>query len=140
MNTMSVCPKCHALNNVDTNKAIKNEAQCGKCQTPLKLHGLVSNISYNDMNRIIKKAPVKVVVDFWASWCGPCKVYGPTFQEASIKHQDVIFLKVDTEANPEVGQYLGIRSIPTTIVFQNGQEIKRQPGALNLEMLSSLLR
>ncbi len=71
-----------------------------------------------------------VIVDFWASWCGPCRAFAPTFEAASEKHEDIVFAKVDTEAQQALGSYFNIRSIPTLMVFRESIGIFQQAGAL----------
>ena len=71
-----------------------------------------------------------VIVDFWADWCGPCKMFAPTFEKASEEHGDVVFGKVDTEDQPELAGYFNIRSIPTLMVFRDNVILYSQPGAL----------
>jgi thioredoxin 1 len=80
-----------------------------------------------------------VLVDFWAEWCGPCKMFGPIFERVSEKHPDVTFLKVDTEAEQELAGYFGIRSIPTLMVFRDKVGVFSQPGALPEEVLEDLI-
>lgn len=138
--TMTACPLCHSLNRVDTQKAINKQATCGKCGKTLNLDGLVSDVSGEDMLRIINKADVPVIVDFWASWCGPCQMYGPEFEKASLQNQNAIFLKVNTESNPQISTQLGIRGIPATIVFKNGKEYRRQAGAIPSHAIGDLIK
>jgi len=78
-------------------------------------------------------------IDFWAEWCGPCRMFGPTFEAASEKNQDITFAKCDTEAQQEVAGQFGIRSIPTLAVFKEGVMIFQQPGALPPAALDELI-
>jgi thioredoxin 1 len=80
-----------------------------------------------------------VLVDFWADWCAPCKMFGPVFEEASERHRDLVFGKVDTEAEGALAGGLGIRSIPTLMAFRDGVLVFRQPGALPQESLEQLI-
>ncbi|MFC1673666.1 thioredoxin [Pseudomonadota bacterium] len=96
---------------------------------PLTTDNLDSTIQDNDV----------VLIDFWADWCGPCKTFGPIFEEASEKHADVAFAKCDTEAEQVVAAQFGIQSIPTVAAFREQILVFAQPGALPAEALEELL-
>ncbi|MGE3608348.1 MAG: thioredoxin [Bacteriovoracaceae bacterium] len=137
--TYSECPNCHTLNKVTNDKALSKEAVCGKCKTSLNLHGLVSDVSTNAFHKILQNASGPVVVDFWASWCGPCRMYGPEYEKASVQNQNTIFLKINTETEQQLSAQLGIRGIPCTILFKDGKEIRRQAGAMNSDQVRQFI-
>lgn len=83
--------------------------------------------------------PGTVFVDFWAAWCGPCRQFGPVFEEASDKHADITFAKVDTEAQSQLAQAFGISSIPTVMAVRDGVVVYAQPGALPAPAFEDLI-
>ena len=84
----------------------------------------------NLFNEIVKNSDKPVLVDFWAEWCGPCRQFAPIFEEASTKHPDIVFGKVDTEAEKQLASEAGISSIPTLMVFRDGILLYNRAGAL----------
>lgn len=129
-----VCPSCEGINALPQNKLAENPV-CGKCKVAL-FQGKPSNATAANFNRLITKNHIPVLVDFWAPWCGPCKMMGPIFEQAAAQLEPrVRLLKVNTEAEQSLGNQLHIQSIPTLAIFKNGKEIVRQPGAMGLSDL-----
>ena len=93
----------------------------------------------SSFNEIIEENKL-VIIDFWAEWCGPCRAYGPVFEGVSEEFPDVVFAKVDTEAEQALAGSFGIRSIPTTVAFKEGIGVFMQPGALPEDALRDLIR
>ncbi|MCL4112410.1 UNVERIFIED_CONTAM: hypothetical protein GTU68_007248 [Idotea baltica] len=125
-----VCPSCNAVNRIPKSR-LADKPTCGKCKKPI-LSGEPIELRDNNFGKVIANNDLPIVVDFWAQWCGPCKMMGPAFAEASKQlSPNVIFAKVNTELAKETASKFEIRSIPSLIIFKNGQSTIRQAGAMN---------
>ena len=101
-------------------------------------HGSVIDVTAATFTETIRDSGI-VLIDFWASWCGPCRAFAPTFEAAAKRHTDVVFAKVDTENEPGLAAAFGIRAIPSLGVFRDGVLLALQPGALPSAALDELV-
>jgi thioredoxin 2 len=133
-----MCVFCGTVNRVDLNR-LSEGPKCGKCGRPIRLDRPLP-VTDAVFEKLIEGSTVPVLVDFYADWCGPCKVMAPVLDDfARQRTGEVLVLKLDTEANPATPARFGIRGIPTLIVFEHGKEVKRQVGAVQAAELEKLV-
>lgn len=124
-----VCPDCHTTNRVRKDQ-LTSAPDCGICKKPL-FQGHPVALDEAAFDKHIARNQIPVLVDFWAPWCGPCRMMAPAYEQAAKTLEPRFRLaKVDTEAVPSLGARYNIRSIPTLALFKDGREIARQPGAM----------
>jgi thioredoxin 2 len=133
---ITMCTHCGGLNNIPLDK-LNNNPNCGKCKNPLYTGEPIS-MTGTQLSRAIEKTDELLVVDFWATWCGPCQQFAPTFKQAANQLEPKArFIKIETEAEQAIAAKYSIRSIPTLVLFKNGQEIDRVSGALSAPDLTN---
>ncbi len=124
------CPKCGAANRVSGQNKTKLEPVCGQCKTALS--GLVHPIVLTDANfsGFVELSPLPVMIDFWAAWCGPCRIILPIIESLAEELRGrVRIAKIDVDQNPQTSSRFRIQSIPTLLILQNGKEVDRIVGA-----------
>jgi len=122
------CPSCNKLNRLSPEK-VASKPICGSCQHDLLSVPIEANAG--DFGGLIRQTEIPVLVDFWAPWCGPCKMFAPTFAQLAKKYTNqVLFVKLNTEEEQSIAAQFGIRSIPTLAFFKGGKETNRLSGAL----------
>jgi thioredoxin 2 len=133
------CPFCGTLNRVDLAR-LADRPTCGECKRPILLDRPIA-VSDASFERVIADTDVPVVVDGYADWCGPCKIMAPILDDfARDRAGEVLVTKLDTDRNAATAERLGVRAIPTLIVFRGGREAGRRAGVMSHSELDALVR
>jgi thioredoxin 2 len=134
-----VCPHCHSINRVPRER-LASGGKCGRCKQPL-FEGHPVNLTQATFAQHIQRSDLPLLVDFWAPWCGPCKVMAPAFSQAAAQLEPQVRLaKVNTEEEQGLAAQFAIRSIPTLALFKGGREVDRVAGAMDLTSLLNWVR
>jgi thioredoxin 2 len=132
------CPFCQRWNRVNAAR-VSSRPKCGECGRPLLLDRPVP-LGDDEFDRTIRESELPVLVDFYADWCGPCKMMAPAVDDIAARWQGrALVAKLDTDRAPRTSMAYGIRGIPTSIVFAGGTEVARQTGAVPARVLEEML-
>ena len=124
------CARCGALNRLGAPPAGRTPV-CGRCKADLDVSGEPQGVDGAALDAAVRSSPVPVLVDFWAPWCGPCRAAAPILADLGrARAGDLLVLKVNSDEEPAASARLGIRAIPTFVLFQGGREVARQSGVM----------
>lgn len=134
-----VCPHCRTVNRLRTAR-LDDRPNCGRCRKPV-FEGRPLALTAADFDLFVGRGDIPLVVDFWAPWCGPCRMMAPAFEQAAALLEPRFRLgKVNTEEEQALAARFGIRSIPTLIIFRQGREVARQAGAISAQEIVRWVR
>ena len=133
------CPFCATWNRIDAAR-VSDRPKCGHCGRPILLDRPLS-VDDDSFQRTISESDIPVLVDFYADWCGPCKMMAPIFDDLAARYQGrVLLLKLNTDLAQRTAAAFDIRGIPTTILFRGGKESARQVGAVGRQVLEGMIK
>lgn len=133
------CQTCGKKNRIPP-RHLHQKGTCGACKAALPPLKKPLDVDAQDFDAIVKDAPVPILVDFWAAWCGPCRLSAPEVDKVAVEMAGkALVLKVDTESHPELGARYGVRAIPNFLILRGGRVVRQQPGLIDHRQMRSWL-
>lgn len=138
--SLRACPSCHAHNRIPPER-LADEGRCGRCQSALPAQSTPVDVDAASFDRIVRGANKPVLVDFWAPWCGPCRMAAPEVEKAAHALQgEALVVKVNTEHEPALATRYGVRGIPMFVVLDGGALVRQQTGLVDAKRLVEMVR
>lgn len=130
------CSSCAQKNRIPAER-VTQTAKCGKCGAEVSATGRPVLISGADFHDLVENSPIPVLVDFWAPWCGPCKMVAPELEKLAMRKQgEVVVAKLNTDEHPAIAQREGVRGIPMFALYSGGERVKTQTGYMSAQQLA----